>query len=100
MDVAQKKFWSLIVKPEKYKSVGPFHVSRACMGPVKGAAAGDKTFLYVKMKGNDEILVAVLTKDKPDKALDLNFGTGECINFRTEVQHNLFRKLLDFAHSS
>jgi hypothetical protein len=97
MDVIQKMFWSLIVKPEKrYQQTveESFHLSQACMEPVKGSAAGDKTastLLYVELEGNDEILVAVLAKDKPAQALDLNFGTGECITFRTEVRRQLFR---------
>jgi len=89
-----KMFWGLVLKPDKrYEQTveEAFHVSKACVEPGVNAAKG-VTSVFIEA-GQDEFILTNLGKDVLADGLDLNFGEGEKICFRTSVS-------IDTVHAS
>ena len=89
-DIKENLFWGLILKPDKrYEQEAPesFHVSKACVEPQSVAGGGGLTSVYLEKEGGaEEFLLCNLSSKETNVNLDLNFGYGEKVCFRTSGQ--------------
>ena len=86
MEIEENLFWGLVLKPGKrYEQAAPgsLHVSKACVEP-QSVTGGWVTRVYLKKEGGaEEFLLCSLSSKEANVTLDLNFGYGEKVCFRT-----------------
>jgi len=83
----QNLFWNLVLRPDpdwyEYEAPESFHVSMACVEPQ--SASGGATSIYLDKDG-EEFLLCNLSSKQNNVSLDLNFGCGEKVCFRSSGQ--------------
>ena len=87
-DIKKNLFWGLVLEPGKrydqeVRTWTGVHVSKACVEP-QSVEDGGITSVYLKKEGGaEEFILCSLSSKEVNKTLDLNFGYGEKVCFRT-----------------